>query len=270
MPADQLDIADLISVICSYRKEEHIFERHLALLTFGLWVFEPNDLTFVHHGRFIGAAQIVKSLPARPAAKQFKHKAFLAAEFAPETVAATLIAPPVIGPFNEELDFRSDNLNLAASIVETFLCAPPSRLTTKKPSLNKAIHFIANGGYGQTWKFSPATIKKQWIAYGATASFGLAQMYLNETKIIGIAPDSHDWFKTTSTLLRHTELLREYFGMAKYIQREFVSKLDPGSKQFSFASFPPQLSEIALELEVFEGEQLRLYQRYKAPSYSQN
>jgi hypothetical protein len=57
----ELDLSDLISLICLFRKETYAFERHLALLTFGLWVVEPRDAAFVKHGRLVGAAQIVKS-----------------------------------------------------------------------------------------------------------------------------------------------------------------------------------------------------------------
>ena len=39
-----LNLTDLIAVICQLRTEQYEYERHLALLTFGLWVIEPNDI----------------------------------------------------------------------------------------------------------------------------------------------------------------------------------------------------------------------------------
>jgi hypothetical protein len=240
-PPSKIDIMDLISLVCLYRKEAYIFERHLALLTFGLWAIEPNDLTFVKHGRLVGAAQIVKSLVEKhgkvttPAQQRFLEK-----EFSVDVVASALLAPPVIGPFNEEIEQRRFELELAGSIVETFLCAPSSRLHTKRPSLNKAIHFVANGGYGPAYKFAPATVKKQWVNYVVTAPFLLAE-YEIIAKVIGLAPDTPQWLKSTNALLKKTAWLREYFGVAKSIQEAFLPKLDPVSrKRFHFVQYPPQ------------------------------
>jgi hypothetical protein len=222
----KIDILDLISLICLYRKEAYRFERHLALLTFGLWVVEPNDLKFVRHGRLVGAAQIVKSLAEKGVkVASATQRKFLEREFSADVVASALLSPPVIGPFNEEIEQRRFELELAGSIADTFLQAPNSKLHTKRPSLNKAIHFIANGGYGPQYKFAPATIKRQWVNYVVTAPFLLAEYEIN-AKVIGLAPDAPRWLKSTDALLKHTAGLREYFDIAKSIQEAFLPKLD--------------------------------------------
>src|ERR1700691_3407218 len=119
-PIRELDLTDLISVICLFRKETYAFERHLALLTFGLWVVEPHDISFVKHGRLVGAAQIVKSLfngNGKPSIPPYRK--FLEREFSPNLVASALTSPPVIGPFNDEIESRRGYLELAESIAET-------------------------------------------------------------------------------------------------------------------------------------------------------
>lgn len=264
----QIDITDLISLVCLYRKENYAFERHLALLTFGLWVIEPNDPTFVRHGRIVGAAQIVKSLIARRSHSQ--KKVFLEKEFSSEIIASALLSPPVIGPFGEELEHRKFDLELAANIAQTFLLAPTSRLTSKRPSLNKAIHFIANGGFGANYKFAPATIKKQWISYAATAPFLLAEETCT-LRIIGHAPDTPNWLKSAKALFANLSELREYFGVAKAIQDDFSSKLDPKSrKRFQFTAFPTRVVSVPVDFPVFSDDELRLYQSYRAPTYSRD
>jgi hypothetical protein len=267
-PPSKIDIMDLISLVCLYRKEAYIFERHLALLTFGLWVIEPNDLKFVKHSRLVGAAQIVKSLVekrgkvASPAQRRFLEK-----EFSADVVASALLSPPVIGPFNEEIEHRRFELELAGSIAETFLCAPNSKLHTKRPSLNKAIHFIAKGGYGPAYKFAPATVKKQWVNYVVTAPFLLTE-YEITAKVIGLAPDKPQWLKSTNALLKQTAVLREYFDVAKSIQEAFLPKLDPVSRQrFDFVQYPPQTKSTPVEFEPFSDDQLKIYQSYLAPKY---
>jgi hypothetical protein len=264
----QIDVADLISLICLYRKETYAFERYLALLSFGLWVIEPIDPEFVRHGRTVGAAQIVMSLRRTMGQRDQSRRTFLEKEFSADATASALLSPPVIGPFAEELENRKFDLELAASVVETFLCAPTSRLTSKKPSLNKAIHFIANGGFGPSYKFAPATIKKQWIRYGVTAPFFLAEEVSN-INVVGYAPDTPDWLKSSKTILSKVALLRQFFGTAKTIQDTFSSKLDPKSRQrFHFTTFPTEVIPEPVEFPAFADDQLTLYRSYRAPSYS--
>jgi hypothetical protein len=267
-PIRTLDLTDLITLICQFRKEAYAYERHLALLTFGLWVIEPNDINFVKHGRLVGAAQIVKSLLKRGGAvNATAQRKFLEMEFSSNVVASALVSPPVIGPFNEEIEQRRFELELAGSIADTFLYAPNSKLHTKRPSLNKAIHFIANGGYGPNYKFAPATIKRQWVNYVVTVPFLLTE-YEITAKVIGLAPDAPRWFKSTDALLKQTALLRQYFGIAKSIQEAFLPKLDQVSRRrFQFVKFPPQTVSELVEFEPFSGDELKIYQSYSAPKY---
>jgi hypothetical protein len=265
----QIDITDLISLVCLYRKEKYIFERHLALLTFGLWAIEPNDPAFIRHGRIVGAAQIVKSRLQKDGQRsQAQQQAFLDNEFSSNAIVSALLSPPIIGPFGEELELRQFDLALATNIARTFLQAPSSRLTSKRPSLNKAIHFITNGGFGSSYKFSPATIKKRWTTFAVTAPFFLAEEP-SALKIIGHAPDTPRWLVSAKNLFARTAALREYFGMAKTLQDCFSSKLDPKSRtRFRFTSFPSQIAPVPLEFPPFSQDQLRLYQSYRAPTYS--
>jgi hypothetical protein len=264
----KIDVMDLISLICLFREETYVFERHLALLTFGLWVIEPNDPLFVNHGRLVGAARIVKSVMhnngkiAPSAKRKFFEKAF-----ATNVVASALLSPPVIGPFNDEIEPRKFDLELGRSVVETFLRAPSSRLRTKRPSLNKAIYFIANEGFGPHYKFAPATIKKQWVSHAVTAPFLLAEENVT-FDLIGLAPDAPNWLKLTDSILKRTAQVREYFGLAKSIQETFVSKLDPVSrKRFQFVEFPSQVEAVVIDYEPFSVNELKIYQSYSAPKY---
>jgi hypothetical protein len=110
----------------SRRKLRVLLRRHLALQTFALWVIEPNDTRFVEHGRLLAAARIANSfIKGKPSTAERK---FLELEFSRKAVASGLLSPPVIGPFSEEIDHRKPDLELAASVVETLLRAPLSRL----------------------------------------------------------------------------------------------------------------------------------------------
>jgi hypothetical protein len=264
----KLDLTDLISLICLFRRENYVFERHLALLTFGLWVVEPNDINFVRHGRLVGAAQIVKSLVQKDRKISLSsQRRFLEQEFSPNLVSSALISPPMIGPFKDEIESRKNYLELAESIAETFLRAPPSKLRTRRPSLNKAIHFIASGGYGRDFKFAPATIKRQWVTHAVIAPFLLVEPEVN-IKLIGLAPDTPQWLKSTNAILNKKDELLEFFDLAKSVQETFVSKLDPVSrKRFLFVEFPAQTESIPFEFEPFSGDEQKIYQSYSAPKY---
>jgi hypothetical protein len=195
------------------------------------------------------------------------ERRFLELEFSSELVASALVSAPVLGRFKDEIEIRLAGLDLASSIVETFLRAPPSKFKNKRPSLNKAIHFIANGGYGSEYKFAPATIKKQWSTHKAATPFQLAERELN-FQLIGLAPDASQWLKSTKAILTKTDKLQEYFDIAKSIQELLMSKLDPVSRQrFSAVEFPFQTEPILYEYESFSGDELRVYQSYKAPKY---
>jgi hypothetical protein len=260
-----LNLTDLIALICLYRQENYAFERHLALQTFGLWVIEPNDTRFVEHGRLLAAARIANSfIKAKPSTAERK---FLALEFSRKAIALGLLSPPVIGPFNEEIDHRKPDLELAASIVETFLRAPLSGRREKRPSLNKGIHFIRHGGFGSEYKFAPATIKRQWISRATTAPFFLADRELN-LGLFDLAPDASQWLKLAGKILKNVDKLQEFIGLASSVQGQFVSKLDPVSRRrLRFVAFPPQTDSISYEFEPFSGDELIVYQSYKAPKY---
>jgi hypothetical protein len=264
----KLDLSDLISLICLFRKETYAFERHLALLTFGLWVAEPRDATFVKHGRLVGAAQIVKSLLQKSGKITLpSQRKFLDKEFSSNAVSSALISCPVIGPFKDEIEMRRFDLELIESIVETFLQAPASKDHNKRPSLNKAIHFIVNGGFGCDYKFAPATIKKQWVAHAVVAPFLLAEHDLN-FQLIGLSPDTPLWLKSTNAILKKTHELQEYFGLVKSIQEAFVAKLDPVSRhRFDFVELPSQIEKVPFDFEPFSEDELKIYQSYSAPKY---
>ncbi len=93
---------------------------------------------------------------------------------------------------------------------------------------------------------------------------------LTDLKLFGHAPDTPKWLKSSESILAQVAALREYFGIAKTIQDNFSSKLDPKSKaRFHFTSFPTQVVPEPLEVPVFTDDQLTLYQSYRAPTYSQ-
>ena len=261
------NISDLISLICNLRKEAYGFERHLALLTFGLWMTEPNDFAFLKHGRLIGAAQIVKSIRGAQLTSA-SWKRFTEREFSNDYVTAALISPPVIGPLRDEIEARQSESDLVRSIVETLLSAPTPKDPARRPSLNKAMHFILNGGYGPDYKASPATIKRQWVRYVTTTPFLLAEEEMN-LGMISVAPDADNWLSSVNKLLKKTQLLREYFGVALGIQSALITKLDPVSRRrFQFVAIPDEIEQIDCEYEPFTAEQMKIYDSYQAPRYN--
>jgi hypothetical protein len=125
--------------------------------------------------------------------------------------------------------------------------------------LNKAIHFIAKGGYGLDQKFAPATIKKQWVAHAIAVPFLMA---VQKRKFIGFAPDTVKWLRSTTSVLEHVEELRMYFGLAKSIQEKLVLKLDPVSRRrFNFVKFPSLIESMPFEYAPFSADELKLYPR---------
>jgi hypothetical protein len=264
-----LKIRDLISLICDLRNEAYAFERHLALLTFGLWVVEPNDIAFVKHGRLVGAAQIVRSLSRKQLTLPSQRK-FLEVEFSTDLITSAIISPTVIGPLSDEIEGRQSNFDLAESVVFTFLSAPPPKEAAKRPSLNKAIHFILNGGFDPNYKASHATIKKQWVNHAETTPFLLAEED-SGLKLIGVPPDTPEWLKSSTEALKKPRQLREYFGMARQIQLDLMSKLDPVSlKRFQFVEFPSEIEPVELQYPPMTDEQLKIYKGYKAPKFTPN
>jgi hypothetical protein len=263
------NISDLISLICNLRKEAYGFERHLALLTFGLWMTEPNDLAFLKHGRLIGAAQIVRSIgKAQLASASWKR--FIEREFSSDCVTTALISPPIIGPLKDEIEARQSEADLVRGIVETLLSAPTPKDPARRPSLNKAMHFILNGGFGPDYKASPATIKRQWVRYVTTTPFLLAEEEMN-LGIIAVAPDADIWLRSINKLLQKPYLLREYFGVTLGIQNALIFKLDPVSRRrFHFVTIPAEIEQIECEYQPFNAEQQKIYDSYRAPRYSKH
>jgi hypothetical protein len=266
-PRKTFDVVDLISLICLGRKERYAFERHLALLTFSLWVLDPKDPHFVERGRFLGAAQIAKMLFERGSKRSSSEQLFLANEFSHERILTELLSEKLRGSFLDDIQERVDDAQLAARVASTFFLAPPPRLTTKRPSLNKAIHFIERGGFGPEYKSSPAAVKKVWVKYITAVPFFLADSpYFLDGPFLqmrGLSPHSSKWIQDANKILKNEDGLLTYFRIAKWIQERFYSLLDPATqRRFQFVHLPRQIEPTELSGLAFNEEQTQLYNAY--------
>jgi hypothetical protein len=263
----KIDPNDLISVVCRLRKETFAFERQLALLTFSLWILAPNDLAFIERGRFLGAAQIVKSILSKRKKRTPKEKLFLTTEFSCERVLAEILSEELRGSFLDDILQKTDDIELAARVASTFFLAPTSRLKTKRPSLNKAIFFMGKGGFGPQFCSSPAAIKKAWVENVVSTPLYLAgdTDFIKKPviTIAGLSPHTSNWINTAGSILHSDVSLIKYFGIARSIQEEFYRLLDPVSrKRFQFIKYPNQISAIKLSKVDFPAEELAIYESY--------
>jgi hypothetical protein len=56
-----IDVADLMEVICGYRKEAFPFEKYVAIMTFSSWLYS-SDLEFNHQARIIATALLIRAI----------------------------------------------------------------------------------------------------------------------------------------------------------------------------------------------------------------
>lgn len=98
-----------------------------------------------------------------------------------------------------------------------------------KPSLNKALFFIDEGGFADAltivekqherpYKVSYANLKTSWSLLAISSPFSLAAENLSVQPILNLPPDASLSIPKATKLLQNVIALRHYFGHARYLQ----------------------------------------------------
>lgn len=117
----EIDVQDIITLLCRFREERYQFERPLALVAFSAWTMWPNDTSKVIYATIIAGTLVIQMLQ-NGTIKAPNNVAVLIETlarriFPPATDPALLINPPVIGGFSDEFEIEATSRDDAANIV---------------------------------------------------------------------------------------------------------------------------------------------------------
>jgi hypothetical protein len=69
-------------------------------------------------------------------------------------------------------------------------------------------------------------------------------------------------------LFRDSTRLRQYFGLARYIQEGLLERLDKkSSERFSFVKFPDCIAPNVINHRPFDAGQIEIIKKYRAPKF---
>jgi hypothetical protein len=274
--SSDVDIPDLMEVVCDHRKEAFPFEKYVALMTFSTWLRAPRQPEIVRQGRIIAVALLMLSidngqLPVSVSQRKSTIDAIATSAFPLLDAADALVNRCLGGTFGE--GFAEERALYDAAALAAFILRCPLGMS---PSVNKALYFIDEGGFtgdafneeedkGERYVVSPATIKKGWSGSAIASPFWLAADRLKAWSIGYLAPDDEEALLKTKDLLSDTSRIREYFGSARYLQESLLSRLDKSSrKNFRFVQFPKSIALHPVEPRPFNAAQLEIIKGYKA------
>jgi len=253
-----VDVADLIKVICKIRQERYRFERHIALRTFSAWVFWPTNSRIIHHAKIVSAARVIRmvqegDLPVEPS-KKMECLANIVKEAMPlEPLADVLINPPLKDRFCLQAE-ESFGVTDIYQVIEFFLSCP----IELRPSLNKAIYFMKRGGF--RFGSSSATLRANWVLYVTSSPFIFVDF-----PAIDLQPDDIRVAEGIKLLGNESKLVR-YFGGAKYVQEQLMGRLDPTTRRrFKFVEFPREIDARPVEIQPYSPRQIDIIKSYRAP-----
>jgi hypothetical protein len=273
-----IDVGQLMEVICGYRKERYRFERIVSLLTFSGWLRWPNDSEILSQVRLISAANVItavdRGLFKVPKAQRKRVIDQLCrVEFRLLDAATALVKPAVSHPFLVTYDKSMPHLFDAAMVAYFFVRCDPD---AHPPSYNKAFFFIQHGGYVYNfettrkketapYKFSQSQIKLSWSYFATTSAFSLAAqlLELNE-EILFLPPDREYSSIEAKNLLDKPAKLRRYFRFSRTIHERLVQRLDDRSKmRVDQVAFPDSIKPYKLfELDPFQPDQIAIIEKY--------
>ncbi len=265
----RINLTDLVQLVCGDRVENFPFERHIAIMTFSVWLWHRDQLPVVEYGKLIAAAKVITEINRGARNRRGPERAQTArtifeAVATPERTAELLLQNPTMGSFRDDMNFEETKVTYGgdeAAAVAMFLLRCP---TGQKPSLNKAFFFLSEGGFG--YKISVATLKKYWAKFAPISPFVIGAKTLNMTKMFNLPPDGETSFQDATKLLQNDEKLRDYFGFSRYVQEKLLSVIGKQiHKRIDFITFPRSIESLAFELEPLGSEELQLLATYRAP-----
>jgi hypothetical protein len=271
---DSIAIEEVIETICGIRPERFPFEKIVALITFSVWLHWPDKLEIIQQGRLIAIAHLILVVEENGLSTGKKREAtvqkIIDKAFHPLDTAAALVQRELDFSFFEQVELQFAQHGDVESIAR-FITTCPKQY---KPSLNKALFFISEGGFadekedaGEPYKPSIATLKKSWVKYALQAPFILAEQFaLEPAELTMLPPDDANSIFIARDLLKEKAKLSEYFGKARYIQEQLLLRLDKASKnRFSFVRFPVDIQSVPVDLPMLADWQLEIIAKYKAP-----
>ena len=140
-------------------------------------------------------------------------------------------------------------------VIQFFLSCP----LELKPSLNKAIYFMERGGFPIGG--SSATLRANWVRYIVSSPFIFVDF-----PAIDFQPDDVRHAAESIELLGNEDKLRRYFGMARFVQGEFLERLDVVTrKRFTFVDFPDGIDDCLVKLPRYQQNKIDIIKSYRAP-----
>jgi hypothetical protein len=141
--SSELDVAQLMEILCGIQKEQYPFQRYVALFTFCAWLAWPTDSKVAALAKTVAAARVIAEISQSrlkvpkerrlDVIDQISAKAFTTVE------AAKALADPYVDTrFHTGFDIVRQHLWDVGAIVAFFVKCP----IEMKPSLNKALSLL--------------------------------------------------------------------------------------------------------------------------------
>lgn len=255
-------IGELIALLIGERSEAHPLEKHIALGTFCTWLYDPDDDKVLEHATIVSAANI------------FRRCKDVRADTIPlskQQLACALADPPLATDFVSYFTNLESSMDSLTNIVSFFMFCPDNIV----PSLNKAFHFIEEGGFVDRSQSAEdqrellklrrrkSTLKALWKERAHTAPFVWSANF-KLPEILELAPDDANIFKTTEKLLKKPEKLRRYFETVQWCQDRLQNNLEPSARRkIIFHKLPETLPGLRPNIGKFDRDQLKIISSYR-------
>jgi hypothetical protein len=275
-----IGVGHLMEVISGLRPETYPFQRYVALLTFSTWLGWPSDPHVVEMAETVAVARLLLAIDRGEIQVQKSQRNKIIQEvsrqaFKPLRVATALAEPCLETRFRDaSAEFNLPLWNVTA--VAAFFLQCPEKL---KPSVNKALFFISEGGFRDSitierrgrklpYKVSSATLRNSWSRLAVSSPFAFAAVTSSLENIFKLAPDGEQSIAEAKTLLRKSAVLRRYFENARHVQDTLLPRLDKTTRdKYEFVTFPTSISPSAQEFAQLGDDQQAIVKRYKAPMF---
>jgi hypothetical protein len=267
----KFDPTDAVAVISGHRKQRFALERELALLGFITWLHFPSKPDLISTGQVVGAANFFLHLNRAERTRLVRENP----HFSQEIFARALVSSPLGDTFRLEFESLYNEMVNISEIIDFFMICPAER----RPSLLKALHFIAEGGFVANdvpdnekgeYTRSAATLKKSWVSHVVAGPFIWSAESLGYEKLVRSSPDASKTLKEARNFLHTRDNVFDFFGAAKFCQDRLISRLDERSRlRFKFIKFPPNIASVEMELPEFDRSQIAIIENYRPPKLIQ-
>jgi len=251
------EITDLISVLSEIRPERFPFERIVSLFSFTAWLHNPkDDLAYETAAVLAGSAIFQSNLKAF---RDRASKARLVEEFLTHDVLTNTVLNLRFG-YHEVAE---DYLLPLAEIANFFLQCP----SDVKPSINRAFHFITEGGPDDMESISKQTLNRVWKDFAQVCPFVVTAQYLGLIDFLYLVPDETDDLRNAHQLVS-SGTVKSYFRDALAVQNLLLNRFDRETRgKYPWVIFPDGLEASEIDSESFTPfgkRQIKIIRNYKA------